>query len=165
MEIIVSFLERHNLPWLLWALLSWMGIGLTCSREQFWHAFPVGIWTTLVGSVLEHFFIVNKLWVDRFILIPVGEFDLFVAIGPFFTLGVLLIRFLPESAPGRFFAVLVWSAAAVLGELISVGIGFLQYNPGWGALNSLVAYYLGLMSALGFYLSFYAIRQTNGKRA
>ncbi|MDW7650498.1 MAG: hypothetical protein SCK29_12070 [Bacillota bacterium] len=160
MEIIISFLERHNLPWLLWALLSWTGIRLTCSREQFWYAFPVGVWTTLVGSALEHFFIVNKLWVDRFVLIPVGQFDLFVAIGPFFTLGVLLIRFLPESASRRFFTVLILSATAVLGELISVAFGFLKYNPGWGPLDSLIAYYLGLMSALGFYLSFYAIRQT-----
>lgn len=158
LETMANFFDRHNLPWLLWALLTWLVIRLTCNRTQFWHAFPVGLWTALVGSVLEHFFIENKFWVDRFILIPVGKFDLFAAVGPFFSLGVLLLRFLPNNAPGRFFAVFAWSAAAVLGELLSVRVGFLQYQPGWSALNSLTAYFLGLVSALGFYFSYYAIR-------
>jgi hypothetical protein len=157
-ETIVGFLDRHNLPWLLWALLSWLVIYLTCTRRQFWHAFPVGLWTALVGSILEHFFIENKFWVDHFILISIGKFDLFVAIGPFFALGVILIRFLPENAPGRFIAVFFWSVFAVLGELSSGWLGFLQYHPeNWSALHSLVGYFIGLMSALGFSFSFYSI--------
>jgi hypothetical protein len=160
LETLVGFLDRYNLPWLLWTLFSWQVILLTCTRKQFWHAFPVGIWTALVGTVLEQFFIENKFWVDRFILIQVGEFDLFLAIGPFFALGVMLARFLPENSLGRFFAVFAWSAAAMLGELTSVWLGFLQYHAEkWSALHSMTAYYIALMSSLGFYFSFYAIRR------
>ncbi|MCW3489267.1 hypothetical protein [Dethiobacter alkaliphilus] len=154
LETIILFLDKYNLPWLLWALTSWLVIYMTCNRQQLRHAFSVGLWTAAVGLVLEHFFIVNKFWTERFIMLPVGELDLFVVIGPFFTLGVMLIRYLPGHFRGQMLAVFAWSATATAGELLSLRLGFLQYHPDkWTILHSFVGYYLGLMSALGFYFS------------
>ncbi len=157
LEIITRFLDQHNLPWLILALLTWLAIYLLCSPRCFFKAFPVGIWTMAVGGILEHFFIEHKFWEERYMMIPLGESDLFVIIGPFFAIGVILIRFLPESRRGKFLTVLVLSVFATAIELIAIELGFLTYNESkWGVLNSLIAYSLGLMSALGFYYAYYS---------
>ena len=159
-----NFIDTYNLPWFLLAVFSWVIVRLTCRREDFRHGLPVGIWTLLAGGVLEHFFIQEKFWVERFSMIPVGELDLFLLIGPFFSLGVLLIRYLPESAPGRLAAVLGWSVLGVAIEFLAIQLGFLGYSPQWSGGHSLLGYFLGLMSALGFYFAYYQISDARRKR-
>ncbi|UNC90648.1 hypothetical protein [Candidatus Contubernalis alkaliaceticus] len=157
LDIITGFLDQHNLPWLILALLSWIIIYFLCSSRCFLKAFPVGLWTMTVGAILEHFFIEHKFWEEQFIMIPLGELDLFVIIGPFFAIGVILIRVLPENRLGKFLTVLFLSIIAVAVELAAIQLGFLSYNEAkWGLLNSLIAYSIGLMSALGFYYAYYS---------
>ncbi|MEW9122841.1 MAG: hypothetical protein AB2421_09025 [Thermotaleaceae bacterium] len=152
MENIIKFLDLYNLPWLLLALLTWLIIFFTCSSRQFLHGLPVGIWTMAVGGILEAFFIEHKFWIQRFILIHVGELDLFVLIGPFFAIGLLLIRFLPSTPWGKSIIVLGFSALATLIELAAIKLHFLSYHESkWGWIYSMVAYCIGLTSALGFY--------------
>ncbi len=111
----------------------------------------------IVGGILEHFFINHKFWQEEFIMFPIGELDLFLIIGPFFSIGVLLIRFLPEGALGKFFLVFILSGIATGIEFVAIEMEFLIFNiEKWGFLNSLVAYYLGLMSGLGFYYAYYS---------
>ena len=149
---IISFLDKFNLPWVLLAIFTWWVIIFTDSRRDFRRCLPVGIWTMVTGALLEQFFIYNKFWVERFIMIKVGELDLFLILGPFFALGFLMIRFLPESRLAKFLTVLAWSGLAVGIELIATKLGFLDYHPQrWGSLYSLFTYYFALMSALGFY--------------
>lgn len=165
LEIIIRFLDKYNLPWLLLAIMTWLIILFSCSRKCFLHGLPTGIWTLLIGAGLEQFFINYKFWLERFIMIRVGELDLFVIIGPFFSIGVLLIRFLPESRWGKYLAVLFWSGVSTGIELIAIKLGFLDYHPvKWSALHSLISYYLSLLSALGFYYcynNFYTINKRN----
>ncbi len=157
LEIIVEFLDHYNLPWVILAVLSWLSIYFSCSFHCFLQALPVGIWIMAVGTVLEQFFIYHRFWEDHFIMVPIGESDLFLIIGPFFSIGILLIRFLPKNRWGQFFTVLILSGLAAGIELIAVKLGFLTYNSAkWGFLNSFIAYYLGLMSALGFYYVYYS---------
>ncbi|SCY44567.1 hypothetical protein [Alkaliphilus peptidifermentans] len=156
LENFIDFLDTYNLPWLILAILSWIVIYFTCSFNQFLHGLPVALWTMTIGGILEHFFINEKFWQQRYILVQLGELDLFVLIGPFFTIGLLLIRFLPRSPWGKFLLIFMFSMLSTVIELLSVKLGFLEYHPEkWGILYSLVAYYLGLMSALGFYYIFY----------
>ncbi|ABR47684.1 hypothetical protein Amet_1488 [Alkaliphilus metalliredigens QYMF] len=163
-EVLIEFLDAYNLPWLLLAIISWLAIYFSCSLQQFFHALPVAIWTMIVGGILEKFFIDHKFWIDRFILIPVGELDLFVIIGPFFCLGLLLIRFLPKDRSKKCLLILLFSALSTIIEALSIELGFLEYRQGkWSALHSLVAYTLGLMSALGFYYVYYSKRISNSK--
>lgn len=164
LEAVMGFVEQYNLPWFLLAVLSWVVLRMAARRDSFRHALPVGIWTLAVGGILEHFFITEKFWNDRFIMVPVGELDLFLLIGPFFALGILLIRFLPENAVGRFVMVLVWSMLAVAIEFLAVELGFLSYSTRWSGGHSLVGYLLGLMSALGFYFVYYRIDDAKSKR-
>ncbi len=161
----MNFLDRYNLPWFLLAVFSWTVVRLAGKREDLRHGFPVGVWTMAVGGVLEQFFIENKFWSERFIMVPVGEMDLFLLIGPFFALGILLIRFLPESTAGRLLAVLGWSLLAVIFEFLAVQLGFLAYHPrNWSGGHSLAGYFLALMSALGFYFIYYHIGDAKRKR-
>lgn len=156
LEIISAFLDKYNLPWLILAVLSWLLIILSCSYRSFLHALPVGFWTMAVGTTLELFFINYKFWTERFVMIPLGELDLFVIIGPFFSMGILLIRFLPEGRWSKYLAVLIFSALATGIELIAVELQFLVYHQEkWGFLYSMAAYCLGLMSALGFYFIYH----------
>jgi hypothetical protein len=106
----------------------------------------------VVGTVLEQFFIVNKFWVQRFIMIHIGELDLFVSLGPFFGIGILMIRFLPEKNWPKLLLLLFISGIAAGIEMISIKFGFLAYHlNNWNILYSLIAYFLALMSALGFH--------------
>lgn len=91
------FLDKFDLPWVILALITILILVSTNSRKDFWRCCPVGIWTMVTGALLEQFFINNKFWVDHYIMIKVGELDLFVIIGPFFAIGFLLVRFLPEN--------------------------------------------------------------------
>ncbi len=154
METVSRFLEQFNLPWLLLALLSWSLILIFCSRQCFRKGYPVGILTMITAAVLEQYFITQKFWIDRFIMVHVGELDLFLIIGPYFALGLLMIRFLPTNRWGKLAAVLILSGIATGVELIAVQLRMLEYQPGkWGAAQSMVTYVLGLFSALGFYYS------------
>ncbi|AKL94639.1 hypothetical protein CACET_c11740 [Clostridium aceticum] len=156
METIIEFLDTYNLPWLILAGITWLTIYFSCSLQQFFHALPVGLWTMTIGGTLENFFIDNKFWEQHFIMIQVGKLDLFVLVGPFFAVGLLLIRFLPKGRWQKFFMVLVFSALSTAIELIAIKFGFLTYHPeNWSAISSLIAYYLGLMSGLGFYYVYY----------
>ncbi|SNT27615.1 hypothetical protein SAMN05446037_10707 [Anaerovirgula multivorans] len=155
-ELVMKFLDTHNLPWLILAAITWLIIYFSCSLQQFFHALPVAFWTMLIGGILESFFIDKKFWIERFILVHLGELDLFVIIGPFFSIGLLLIRFLPKGRWKKHLAILVFATLATAIELIATKLGFLEYHSEkWGALYSLVAYYLALMSALGFYYVYY----------
>ncbi len=152
LKIIIEFLDTYNLPWFILAILTWLPIVFTCSSREFFHALPVGIWTMIVGGILENFFIYHKFWVQRFILVHLGELDLFVTIGPFFSIGILLIKFLPKNRWGKYLIVLILSALATGIELLAIKLAFLEYHPhNWQALYSLIIYTLGLMSGLGFY--------------
>ncbi|MFZ3173061.1 MAG: hypothetical protein WA118_13910 [Carboxydocellales bacterium] len=152
LKSISRFLDKFDLPWVLLALITILIIVSTNSRKDFWRCFPVGIWTMVTGALLEQFFIKNKFWVEHFKMIKVGELDLFVIIGPFFAIGFLLIRFLPENRLAKFLAVLAWSGLATGIEFMAGKLGFLEYDSQkWSALHSLGIYYLSLMSALGFY--------------
>lgn len=152
LKSITGFLDQFDLPWLLLAIATILIIIFTNSRKDFWRCFPVGIWTMVTGTLLEQFFINNKFWVEDYIMIKVGELDLFVIIGPFFALGFLLIRFLPENRLAKFLAVLAWSGLTTGIEFIAGKLGFLSYDPQkWTALHSLGIYFFSLMSALGFY--------------
>lgn len=155
-ETIIQFLDTYNLPWLILTIIAWLVIYFSCSLQQFFHALPVAFWTMLVGGTLESFFIHHKFWVQRFILIHLGELDLLVIIGPFFSVGLLLIRFLPKGRWKKLFLVSLFSILSTIIELISIKLGFLEYHPEkWGALHSIAIYCLGLMSALGFYYIYY----------
>ncbi|MBB6214461.1 hypothetical protein HNQ80_000541 [Anaerosolibacter carboniphilus] len=156
LHIIIKFLDSYNLPWLILAILTWLVIFFSCSLREFFHALPVGIWTMIVGAVLESFFLHHKFWVERFIMIHIGELDLFLIIGPFFSIGLLLIRFLPKSRWGKCLIILAFAALATGIELIAIKLGFLEYHESkWGIAYSIVAYCLSLMSALGFYSVYY----------
>ena len=160
MDTVSRFFDHFNLPWLLLALMSWSLIFIFCSRECFRKGYPVGIWTMITAAVLEHYFITQKLWIDRFIMVHVGELDLFLIIGPYFAIGLLMIRFLSANRWGRLATVLILSGLATGVELIAIQLGALEYNPGkWGTAQSMVAYVLGLFSALGFFYSFGLNRQ------
>lgn len=164
LETVTRFLDQHNLPWLLLAAVSWLIIAFSCSRKAFWRGLPAGIWTMATGTILELFFINHKFWVERFIMIHIGELDLFVITGPFFSVGLLLIRFLPENRWGRYLAVLFWSGFATGIELLAVKLGFLEYQPAkWSMFHSIMAYFLGLMSALGFYYIFTSVSPAQRK--
>ncbi|WP_425445821.1 hypothetical protein [Dethiothermospora halolimnae] len=155
-KIIINFLDTYNLPWLILALMTWSLIYISCSLKQFFYALPVGIWTMVVGTILENFFIYHKFWSDHFILVHIGELDLFLIIGPFFSIGLLLIRFLPKSSFGKYMIILLFSAISVGIELIAIKLGFLSYNAEkWSLIHSLGAYSLSLMSGLGFYYIYY----------
>lgn len=156
LEPIIGFIDTYNLPWLLLALLTWVLILSFCSSRSFFHALPIGLWTMALGTCLESFFIHHKFWAERFILIPVGELDLFVILGPFFTIGILFIQFLPESRFGKCLSILVFSALATSIEWIAIQLEFLAYDPTkWGFPYSFAAYSLALLSAFGFYYLYY----------
>lgn len=156
LETISEFLNQYNLPWLILAIISWLAIYFLCSFRVFLHALPVGIWTMFIGAILEYFFVRYEFWTERFIMIPIGGLDLFVVVGPFFTIGIILIRFLPAGKYGKLAIVFVLSLIAAGVELLAVKMGFLVYNQEkWTVLYSVVAYCLGLMSALGFYYVYY----------
>ncbi|KXG74896.1 hypothetical protein [Thermotalea metallivorans] len=156
LDVISKFLEQYNLPWLLLAVISWVILYFSCSWRTFLHLLPVGIWTMVMGSILEHFFISHKFWIERFILLKLGELDLFVSIGPFFSLGVLLIRFLPQGKWRKLLAVLFWSAFSTLMEIMAILLRFLAYHgEKWGIFHSFIIYFFSLMSTLGFYYTFY----------
>lgn len=158
LAVIERFLDTYNLPWLILAILTWLLILFSCSSREFFYALPVGIWTMVVGAVLEEFFINHKFWTERFILIHLGELDLFVVVGPFFAIGLLLIKFLPGGRWGKFLIVLILSTLATGIELLATKLGFLVYHPtNWIPLQSFATYVLGLMSGLGFYFVFYDI--------
>jgi hypothetical protein len=155
-EQITQFIDKYNLPWLLLAIISWMVIVSVFSKRHFWHALPVGFWTMTIGTMLELFFIEHRFWTDKYVMVHIGEIDLFVIIGPFFVIGLLLVRFLPANGIGKLLAVLAWSGFATGMEYIAIKMGFLDYQPGkWQALYSLLAYFISLMSALGFYYVYY----------
>lgn len=152
MDAVIRFLDKYNLPWVLLAIITWLTILFTYSRKDFWPGLLTGIWTMLTGSVLEQFFIYHKFWEERYIMVHLGELDLFLIIGPFFSLGVLVIRFLPKNRWTRYLAVLAWSGLATGIEVIAIKLQFLDYHPvKWSFIHSLMAYVLALMSALGFY--------------
>jgi len=151
-----SFIYTYKLLWPILALLTWLLIIFTCSFRQFLHALPIGIWTMIIGGVLENFFIVFKFWQENLISIPVGELDLFVVIGPFFTIGVIFVRFLPSNPWGKVFLILLLSVLATGIELIAIELGMLKYTETrWIELYSIAAYTIGLMSAQGFYYIYY----------
>lgn len=153
---ITNFLDKNNLPWFLLFLFCWWLIWATCTRKQFYHALPVGIWTMVVGTALEHFFIFHKFWVEKFIMIPFKDLDLFVCIGPFFAIGIMLVRFNPKTKSLKFFNIVAWSALATLVEFIAIELGFLAYTPSkWTYLSSFGTYMLSLHGALGFYSIYY----------
>ncbi|AOY77109.1 hypothetical protein [Clostridium formicaceticum] len=156
-ETFIKLLDTYNLPWLILAIITWLTIYFSCSLQQFFHALPVGFWTMVIGGMLESFFIEHKFWVDRFIMIHIGELDLFVLIGPFFAVGLVLIRFLPKGRWKKHLIVLTFAALSTAIELIAIKLKFLEYHPEkWGVLYSFVAYSLALMSALGFYYVYYS---------
>lgn len=156
LEIIEGFIYEYKLPWLILAVLIWFVIIFTCSFRQFLYALPIGIWTMIVGTILENFFIHHKFWQERYVLVPIGELDLFVIIGPFFAIGIFLIRFLPGTTWGKYAIVLILSILSTSIELLFIQFGFLKYDKTqWNAFYSIVAYTLGLMSALGFYYIYY----------
>ena len=155
-EKLINFLDTHNLPWLILALITWVTIYFSCSLKQFLHALPVAIWTMLLGGILEHFFILHKFWIEDFILINVNGLDLFVIIGPFFSLGLILIRFLPRGKWSKYLTVLLFAVLSAMIELLSIKLGFLQFESGkWNIFYSVFAYFVSLMSALGFYYVYY----------
>ena len=145
-------MEAYRLPWLLLAILSWITIYFSCSWYQFTKALPAGLWTMAVGFILEQFFLHHKFWSDNYLLIPIGELDLFLVIGPFFTIGLLLIRFLPRNKWGVFSLVLLFSVLATGIEAITMKLCFLKYHETkWSYIHSVFAYSLGLMSTIGFH--------------
>jgi len=153
------FMEAYRLPWLMLAILSWITIYFTCSYKQFTKALPAAIWTMIVGAILEQFFLHHKFWSDKYLLIPIGELDLFLVIGPFFTLGLLLIRLLPRNKWGILSSVLFFSILATGIEVISIKLSFLKYHETkWNYLHSIFAYSLGLMSTLGFHYALWKKR-------
>lgn len=155
-EKLIEFLDAYNLPWFLLAVVTWLVIYITCSLQQFFHALPVALWTMATGGILERFFIEHKFWSEEFIMIHIGGLDLFVIIGPFFSLGLVFIRFLPKGRWKKYFSALAFAALSTGIELIATKLGFLQYHgEKWNGLHSFVAYSLGLMSALGFYYVYY----------
>lgn len=152
LKIIISFLDKYDLPWLLLAIMTWIILSFSCSWKQFIKALPVGIYTMIAGAALEHFFIKYKFWKENFIMIPINELDLFLVIGPFFSIGIVLIRFLPRSCFGKYISLLFWSGISTAIELAAIRLGFLTYHPTkWSYLYSFSLYFLSLMSALGFY--------------
>lgn len=151
LETLTRFLDKYNLPWLTLAILSWIIIYFTFTRIQFYHILPIGIWTMVIGSLLEVFFINNKFWVEKFIMIHIGELDLFVIAGPFFFLGMVMIRFLPENLWLKYLSILFWSCLATGMEAVATKLGFLMYSTKWSAFHSIGIYYLALLGALGFY--------------
>jgi len=152
LETVVNLLDKYNLPWLLLAVLTWVLVLLTCSLSFLWQTMPVGIWTMITGGIIEQFFIYHKFWTEKFIMIHLGELDLFVLAGPFFTLGILLIRFLPRNRWLVFLSILAWSVVATFIEIAALKLGFLAYDPEkWWLAHSLGTYYFSLMSALGFF--------------
>ena len=158
LDNITGFLDRHNLPWLLLAIISWIIVYLSSRRRAFFQLLPMGIWTAVVGYMLERFFIVHKFWSDKFIMIPINGLDLFVVIGPFFSIGILLLQYLPKTTFGQLAAVLFWSFIATAIEMLAIKLGFLYFASGkWTYLHSILAYCLGLMSTLGFY---YTLKQS-----
>lgn len=153
-----KFLERYELPWLLLAIISWIILYFSSRHKPFLQLLPMGIWSAVVGYILERFFIVHKFWEDKYIMIHVDGVDLFVVIGPFLVVGILLLQYLPKSTWGQLGAVLLWSLFATAVELLAVKLGFLHFTPGkWTYLHSTLAYCLGLMSTLGFY---YILKQS-----
>ncbi len=156
LDSIIIFLDKYNLPWVLLAILVWIVIVFTCSMKEFVHALPVGIWTMFVGYILETFFVDHRFWVDKFLMIPIGDLDLFLVIGPFFAIGLLLIRFLPRERWKKLFLILLFSALATAIEALAMQLGFLQYaDEKWCYIHSFVAYIFGLFSAVGFYSIYY----------
>lgn len=152
----LNFIYYYRLPWIILSIFTWALIIFTCSFRQFIYAMPIGLWTMLVGGLLENFFINAKFWHESFILIPIGELDLFVMLGPFFTIGVILVRYLPKRPVHKLLLVLLLSLLATGIELIAIPLGLLTYAQGkWQSMHSVFAYVLGLMSALGFYFVYY----------
>ncbi|WP_066633737.1 hypothetical protein [Desulfolucanica intricata] len=152
METIILILDKYNLPWLLLAIITWLILFFSCSYKCFLQGLPVGIFTMITGASLEQFFISHKFWKEKFILVKIGELDLFLVTGPLLVIGILLIRFLPKSRLGMFLAILAWSSLATGIEFIALKLGFLAYHSEkWSSLHSLTGYFLYLLSALGLY--------------
>ncbi|AOT69783.1 hypothetical protein [Geosporobacter ferrireducens] len=157
LNTLTKFLERYDLPWLLLAVISWIILYFSSRHRPFLKLLPAGIWSAVVGYILERFFIVHKFWEDKYIMIHVDGVDLFIVIGPFFAIGMLLLQYLPKSTFGQLAAVLLWSFFATAIEILAVKLGFLHFTPSkWTYLHSTLAYCLGLMSTLGFY---YTLKQ------
>lgn len=158
LESITGFLDKYNLPWLLLAVMTWVLIISTCSWKIFRYALPVGLWSMFVGYVMERFFIYHKFWIEKFILVHIGELDLFIVIGPFFAAGIMLIRFLPESGWGNLLSLLAWSLLFTGIEWVAATLKFLDYDDvRWTYIHSYVSYFFSLMNTLGFYYLIYAL--------
>ncbi len=155
LDSFIIFLDKYNLPWVLLAVVVWLVIIFTCSLKEFIHALPVGIWTMFVGFILETFFVENRFWVDRFLMVPVGDLDLFLILGPFFAIGLLLIRFLPRERWKKIVLILIFAALGTAVEALAVQLEFLQYAEKWCYIHSITSYCFGLFSAVGFYAIYY----------
>ena len=159
MNTLMELVEVYRLPWLLLALVSWGILFVYQGKRSFWQGLPLGIWTSVVGGVLENFFVKHKFWAEEYILVKIGQIDLFVIIGPFLVIGWMLIRHLPEQPIGRILAVFSWSMFATFVEYVAIKLGFLSYEPGrWTYLLSIMAYSLALFSTLGVYFAFLSDR-------
>lgn len=156
LEMFKYYIELYKLPWLILAILSWIAIYFTCSFKQFMYALPSGVWSMMLGTILEQFFVYHKFWTDKYLLIPIGELDLFVIIGPFFAIGLLFIRFLPRNKWSICLLIVLFSAIATGIELLSIEFCSLKYHDTkWSYLHSLFAYCIGLISTLGFNSLYY----------
>lgn len=156
LQAIIELIKYYRLPWLILAIIFWIISYYIFSLKQFIYALPGGIFSMLIGTSLETFFIDHKFWQDRYLLIPVGELDLFLIIGPFLIIGLWLIRLLPNKRLYICCFILLLSALATGVEFIFIQIDVLKFDTSkWSYYHSLFAYFLGLLSTLGLHCIYY----------
>lgn len=160
-QAIIEFIKLNRLPWLILAIIIWIINIYFFNLKQFIYALPGGIFSMLIGASLETFFIAHKFWFERYLLIPVGKLDVSLIIGPFFSIGLWLIRLLPNNRLYTCCLILLLSALATGVEYIFIQFSILKYDTSrWSYYHSLFTYYLGLVSTLGLHCIYYGKTNT-----
>lgn len=147
---LTGLLQTQKLLWLVLFFVAWGLYFKESSLKKLKENWIGGAQTLIAGSLLENFFIRHEFWADIAPFNPLGEFPLFLALGPYTVTGLLFFQYIPEAGFKRFFYVFFWTGFAVITELLFVMLGAVQYKE-WTWFHSYLAYFGVYMSVVGFY--------------
>lgn len=122
--------------WIISFALSWILFLLCVERDNLWPSVIGGICAVIIQFFTDKIFIGLKLYIiHEGILCVNGSGSIFFTLGPVFTMGTLMVQYLPQRRSMKFLNVFIWAIFFILFERTMLAFGYLEYQH-WSQLYS-----------------------------